>query len=96
MIRTICVAAALLAVSVASFGEAAPAAKAGDLVFATGFEEPAAMEGWSVRGGTIDAGYESAKALCVTPAAGPGNSASIERPLAVERVPLPQGPYRHL
>jgi len=87
MIRTICVVAVMLpAFSAQLFGEAAPAAKAGDLVFATGFEEPKALDGWSVHGGTLDAGCESAKALCVTLAAGPGNSASIERPLAVDRV----------
>jgi hypothetical protein len=90
MMRTICAMMVLLAISAAVFAEAALAANAGDVVFAAGFEEPKAIDGWSVRSGagsvTLDAGSESAKALCVTAAADAKGAATVERPLPLDRV----------
>jgi hypothetical protein len=83
MLRAICATVVLLAVSASTYAEAA---KPGDVVFATGFEGPAALEGWAGRAGsTLDAGYESAKALCVTVAADSKESVTVSRPIPVER-----------
>jgi endoglucanase len=84
MLRAICAMAVLLAVSASAYAEAA---KQGDVILAANFEEPGELEAWGGRAGiTLDAGCESAKALCVTVAADSKESVTVGRTLPVERI----------
>ena len=87
MMRAACVMMVLLAASAAALGEAAPAAKPGDVVLTLTFEGADALAGWPHSGNlSLDAGYESSQSLCIARPDGGSASVIAGRPLPLERV----------